>query len=117
MDFGLSNKKSREGSLRPGFRKEVLKMFELGKIEGIPRDAKSPFSLCYKSVDWMSQNMGLVFYSTSFGNPLLEEKPTRTIISNIEETMANLQFAAELMAWEIASDEALAAFESKLLEQ
>lgn len=71
----------------------------------------------YVSLDWKTPIISVEFYSPSFGNPLLEEKPTSTILSDIEEIMANLRFATELMAWEIASDEALATFEAKLLEQ
>jgi hypothetical protein len=41
-----------------------------------------------------------------------EEKPTRTFLS--AERKGNLQFAAELSAWDAASDEALAVFEAKL---
>jgi len=57
------------------------------------------------------------FYIESFGNALWEEKPTSIILPNIEEIMSNVQFTTELMAWEIASDEALVAFEAKLLER
>jgi len=59
----------------------------------------------------------IAFYLNSFGNPLWEEKPTSIILPNIEEIMFNLQFAAELIAWETTSDEALVAFETKLLEK
>ena len=41
-----------------------------------------------------------------------EEKPTRTFLST--ERRGNLQLAAELSAWDAASDEALTIFEAKL---
>jgi len=81
-----------------------------------PIDAEHPQTSAYNSIGIFPLNIPINFYSPSFGNPLWEEKPTSTILSDIEETMANFRFATELMAWEIASDEALAAFEAKLLE-
>lgn len=96
-----------------GFERRLV-MMELGKIESVPVNAKNPQTLSYKSVDWRSKSIGIVFYSPSFGNPLLEEKPTHTILTNIKETTSNLKFAAELSAWDAASDEALALFEAKL---
>lgn len=90
---------------------------ELGRIEGVPVDEENPQTLSYKSVDWRSRNIGVVFYSPSFANPLFEEKPTLTVLSTFGETRRDLQFAAELSAWDIVSDEALAAFEARLFEQ
>jgi len=90
-------------------------MIQFGTVVS-PIDAEHPQTSAYKSIEIFQPNIPINFDSPSFGNPLWEEKPTSTILSDIEETMTNLRFATELIAWEIASDEALVNFEVKLLE-